>query len=111
MKKMGTRDRDESRISSVCRWLSMSKNLSRRVIVACTVGAALFLAATLLAETGGAQQQTSPDQKQDQNIPDAPSAVQPPKPLPETAPPQQPALQILPAHTPTTSQPPPQKPS
>ncbi|PYV57817.1 MAG: hypothetical protein DMG98_09605 [Acidobacteria bacterium] len=108
MKKMGTRDRDESRISSVCRWLSMSKNLSRRVIVACTVGAALFLAAALLAQTGGIQQQTSPDQKQDQNIPDAPSAVQPPKPVPETAPPQEPALQDQPAPTPSASEPPPQ---
>jgi len=72
------------------------------------VGAALFLAAALLAQTGGAQQQTSPDQKQDQNIPDAPSAVQPPKPVPETAPPQEPAPQDQPAPTPSASEPPPQ---
>ena len=72
------------------------------------MGAALFLAAALLAQTGGIQQQTSPDQKQDQNIPDAPSAVQPPKPVPETAPPQEPAPQDQPAPTPSASEPRPQ---
>src|SRR5438067_7189567 len=111
MKKMGTGDQDKLRTSSVCRWWSMSKSLSRWVVVACTVCAALFLAAALLAQTGGTQQQTPPpppDQKQDQNIPDAPSAVQPPKPAPETAPPQEPAPQDQPAPTPPSSEPPPQ---
>jgi VWFA-related protein len=99
-------------ISSVCRWSSMSKNLPRHVIAFCAVGASLFLAATLLAQNNGTQQQapTPPaDQKQDQNIPDAPSAVQPPKAAPETEPPQEPASQDQPAAAPQANEPPPQE--
>jgi VWFA-related protein len=52
----------------------------------------VLLSVVLPAQSSGTQQQTPPpqtDQTQDQNIPDAPSAVQPPKPAPETAPPQE----------------------
>src|SRR5262249_36606664 len=70
-------------------------------------------ASALFAQNGGGQPQTPPpdDQKQDQNIPDAPSAVQPPKPEPEAAPSQEPAAQDQPDSTPQTSEPPPQDPA
>jgi VWFA-related protein len=56
------------------------------------VGAALLLMSASMAQNSG---QTPPaaDQKQGQDIPDAPSAVQPPKPAPEPEPPQEPARQ------------------
>src|SRR5438552_9577806 len=96
MKRMGTGDRDESQTSSVCHWLSMLKNFIRPVIAVCIVSAVFCLARGLLAQTSDRQPQAAPpaaDQKQDQNIPDAPSAVQPPKPAPEAAPPQEAAPQ------------------
>ncbi|PYV64250.1 MAG: hypothetical protein DMG95_04885, partial [Acidobacteria bacterium] len=79
----------------------------------------LWLSSVLFAQNGGAQPQTAPpasDQKQDQNIPDAPSAVQPPKPAPEAPPPaQEPPSQEPPAQdqgqsppAPEANEPPPQ---
>ena len=97
----------------------MSKNLIRRIIAASTVSSVLWLSSVLFAQNGGAQPQTAPpasDQKQDQNIPDAPSAVQPPKPAPEAPPPaQEPPSQEPPAQdqgqsppAPEANEPPPQ---
>src|SRR5436309_3340328 len=129
MKIMDTENRDKLRTSSVCRCLSMSKNLIRRIVAASTVSSVLWLSSVLFAQNGGAQPQTaSPasdqkpaseqkeDQKQDQNIPDAPSAVQPPKPAPEAPPPaQEPPSQEPPAQdqgqsppAPEANEPPPQ---
>src|SRR5205823_2066965 len=119
MKIMDVENRDKLRTSSVCRWLSMSKNLIRRIIAASTVSSVLWLSSVLFAQNGGAQPQTAPpasDQKQDQNIPDAPSAVQPPKPAPEAPPPaQEPPSQEPPAQdqgqsppAPEANEPPPQ---
>jgi VWFA-related protein len=88
----------------------MSKNLHRRVFALCAAGAILWLSPALLAQAGGTQPQTPPpaaDQKQDQNIPDAPSAVQPPPPAPESAPPQEPAQQDE-TPMPEANEPPPQ---
>src|SRR5205823_12604702 len=86
---------------------------------ATTMSSLLFLSSVLLAQNGGAQPQSAPpasDQKQDQNIPDAPSAVQPPKPAPEAPPPaQEPPSQEPPAQdqgqsplAPGANEPPPQ---
>jgi VWFA-related protein len=81
-------------------------------MVACSLGVTLLLAAALVAQTGDTQQQTTPppDQKQDQNIPDAPSAVQPPKSAPESPPAQEPTSQDQdqPPADPQANEPPPQ---
>src|SRR5215470_12386672 len=90
MKRMDTIDREGSRIFSECHWLSMSKNSVRKLAAAIVI--AMCLSSVSFAQSGAPQPQQAPpaDQKQDQNIPDAPSAVQPPKPAPE---PEAPAAQ------------------
>ena len=100
----------------ICRWLNMSNNLTRQIIAACVVFAAMCAGVALLAQTSGTQPQSSPpaadqkpvDQKQDQNIPDAPSAVQPPKSAPETPPAQEPTQEQAPS-APAANEPPPQE--
>ena len=86
----------------------MSKNWVSQIIAVCAVLAALCSGTALLGQT---QPQASPpnDQKQDQNIPDAPSAVQPPKPAPEPEPPQEPTPQDQTPAAPATTEPPPQE--
>src|SRR5206468_11898594 len=104
MKIMGTRDQDDSRTSLICRWLNMSNNLTRQIIAAFMVFA-MCAGTVLLAQTSGTQPQAPPpaaeqkpvDEKQDQNIPDAPSAVQPPKSAPETPPAQEPTQEEAPS--------------
>jgi VWFA-related protein len=89
----------------------MSKNLFRPVIAVCILSAVFCLGRGLLAQTRDTQPQAAPpaaDQKQDQNIPDAPSAVQPPKPVPEPVPPPEPASQDQTPAAPGTNEPPPQ---
>src|SRR6266496_1967585 len=116
MKIMGIRDRDDSRTSLICRWLNMSNNLTRQIIAACMVFATMCASTALLAQTSGTQPQAPPpaadqkpvDQKQDQNIPDAPSAVQPPKSAPETPPAQEPTQEQAPS-APAANEPPPQE--
>src|SRR5713101_7467499 len=96
MRKMGIEDRAEFQTSTGCRWWSMSKNLtSRSALVVCAGLAVLGLTCVLWAQSNPTPQSStpSPNQKQDQNIPDAPSAAQPPKapaeaPLPPAANPQ-----------------------
>jgi VWFA-related protein len=92
----------------------MSKSLPKRLTAACAL---VLLNVVLLAQSSGTQEQTPPpqtDQKPEQNIPDAPSAVQPPKQAPETAPPQEqppqaPQDQTQPASE--TTEPPPPEPA
>src|SRR5215467_3781813 len=86
MKRMVTGSRGGSRIFSECCCLSMSKT-SPKQILAIMVLAACMTCVSLAQNPTPQPQQTPPaDQKQDQNIPDAPSAVQPPKATPEAAP-------------------------
>src|SRR5215467_932957 len=70
------------------------------------------LPCVLLAQNSTPQPQETPpaDQKQDQSIPDAPSAVQPPKTLPESAP-EQPGPQDQAPAAPATTEPPPAEPA
>src|SRR5437870_13598694 len=98
MRKMGIGNRAESQICMACRWWTMSKKLANRsVVVLCSVLGALGFACVLWAQSSSTQpsptqQNASPstDRPQDQNIPDAPSTVQPPKPAPENPPSQEP---------------------
>jgi VWFA-related protein len=73
----------------------MSRNWAKRTTTVCAGLAVLSLTCALWAQNNPSQQspQPSTDQKQDQTIPDAPSAVQPPKVPPETPPPQETAPQ------------------
>src|SRR5438445_819285 len=98
MKRMRIGDQVESQISTAGRWWGMSKKLpSQRIAVLCAGLAVLGFACVLGAQSSSTQpsppQQNAPpsiDQQQDQNIPDAPSTVQPPKPAPENPPPTKP---------------------
>ena len=94
----------------------MSNNLTRQIIAAFMVFATMCAGTVLLAQTSGTQPQAPPpaadqkpvDEKQDQNIPDAPSAVQPPKSAPETPPAQEPTQEEAPS-APAANEPPPQE--
>src|SRR5229473_2568114 len=111
MKKMGIGNRAESQICMACRWWTMSKKLANRSVVALCLGlVVLGFACVLWAQSSSAQSspQQSPtpstDPQQDQNIPDAPSTVQPPKPAPENPPRQE---QVPPEAAPEQPQAPP----
>src|SRR5215470_1159620 len=109
MRRMVTGDQDGFRIFSACHWLSMSRNLIKHALAEAVIG--ICLIATSGAQSGNAQPQQTPppDQKQDQNVPDAPSAVQPPEPVPEPAA-EEPASQEPAPAEPATTEPPPQEP-
>src|SRR5215467_15848 len=92
---MGTKGRGRSGIFLECRWWNMRKS-SIRVLLA-GIAALAILSLTVPLRTQSSQGQTSPppagNPNQDQNIPDAPSAVQPPKPAQEAPLPDNPATQ------------------
>src|SRR6266536_1162616 len=78
-----------------------SRTSLRQVMTGARIGIVIVtLAVALLAQ--------APEQKQDPNIPDAPSAVQPPKPAPEAAPPQEAPPQDQAPTTPAANEPPPE---
>ena len=86
----------------------MSRTSIRQIIAALVVATCVSLALFAQSGTTQTQQAPTPDQKQDQNIPDAPSAVQPPKsaPQPEVPAAQEPPQEQTPA-VPSANEPPP----
>src|SRR5580765_1049180 len=89
-------------------WSNMPKNSLMSLLAALVV--IVGLSSFSSTQSGPAQQTPPADQKQDQNIPDAPSAVQPPKPAPEpeAAPPEA-APQDQAQPSPETTEPPAQE--
>jgi VWFA-related protein len=84
----------------------MSKSFPKQILTIVILGACVTCV-SLAQNSAPPSQQTPPaDQKQDPNVPDAPSAVQPPKAPPEAAPAQLEPQEQPPATPDTTTEPP-----
>src|ERR1043166_5709543 len=89
MRKKVIKKQTATSIFLACHSLNMRKNLFKSVtiaVVAVFLSLSLPVISALSSPSQGQNSQPGSDAQKDQNIPDAPSAVQPPKTLPEAPP-------------------------